>query len=127
MIPARFHALRNRVLAQVDHVFAEPVRFSPMRNKQSDPDRPQVQIEAVLRTSDNNSLSPTGNKRDQSWQMKIASQRSELHVDRAVYADIEFKTGDRICALSRPGEPVFEVAEVGKRGHTRTVLYLGEA
>lgn len=126
MLPARFHALRDRTLAQVDRVFAEPVRFSPMAAGKADPTRPQVVIEAVLRVSSGSAASVSGG-RDRAWLSEINGQKAELHVDRAQYPDLNARPGDKIRALSRPGEPLFSVIAADDRGASRLAIVLGES
>lgn len=126
MIPARYHGLRDRVIAAVDGVFAEPVRISPMKGGMTDPDRSQVVIEAPLRTNDAKEGSPSGGQNDRTWRARIAAQTAELHVDRQTYPTLVIAAGDKIRALSRPGEPVFEVVHVDTRGATRNIAYLRE-
>lgn len=126
MLPARFHSLRDRVLATVDSVFAEPVRLKFNRGGVVDPSRTAVDIEAVLRVGGGKETNATGGYA-QSWRARINAQRGELHIDRARYPGIVARVGDEVKALSRPGEPWFEVLAVDDRGETRLVLQLGEA
>ncbi len=125
MIPARFHGLRNRVMRQVDHVFAEPVAISFLKNGGVDPSRPMVEIEGVLRVGGGKETTVSGNH-DGSWRSAIMPQRAELHIDMVKYPDIPVRVGDRVKALSRPGEFWFEVLAVDDRGMSRLVLQLGE-
>lgn len=126
MLPARFHALRDRVLAQVDNTFAEPVRLSFMKGGVLDPDRPAVEIEAMLRVGNGKETSAAGSM-VQSWQTRLAAQGGELHIDRARYPGLVFRKGDKVKALARPGEPWFEVLTADDRGATRLVVQLGES
>lgn len=126
MHSARYHSLRDRVVAQVDRVFAEPVRLSFMKDGQLDPDRPIIEIEAVLRTDKSVTASPSGG-RDRGWQSRVSSQPAQLHIDRSRYPDIVVRGLDKVRALSRPGMPWFEVLSVEDRGMNRLVLNLGEA
>jgi len=125
MQPARYHQLRDRALAAVDHVFAEPVRLSFLKDGAVDPSRSMVEIEAVLRVGGGKETMVSGG-RDRDWRSRITAQRAELHIDRAKYPDIVSRRGDRIKALARPGEPWFEVLEVDDRGMSRLILQLGE-
>lgn len=127
MLPARFHALRDRVLAVTDHVFAEPVRLHPMEKGAVDPDRVVVEIEAVLRAGGGKETLVSGLRTDKAWRSKIQAQRSELHIDRARYPDLVCRRGDKVRGVARPGEPWFEVLGIDDRGETRLVLQLGEA
>jgi hypothetical protein len=126
MRPARFHALRDRVMAQVDRTFAEPVRLSFMRNGTPDPDRPMVEIEAPLRVGGGKETGVAGTMLH-TWRTRIVAQRAELHMDRTKYPDVKLIKGDKVKALARPGEPWFEVLAVDDRGAARLVVQLGEA
>lgn len=125
MLPARYHALRNRVLAQVDYTFAEPVRLSYMKDGVLDVARPAVDIEAPLRVDSGKETSPAGSM-VQSWESRVSSQRGELRIDRAKYPNVVLRKGDKVRALARPGQPWFEVLTVDDRGATRLVVALGE-
>lgn len=126
MLPARFHALRDRTLAAVDQTFAEPVRLSFMKDGVLDPNRPAVEIEAVLRVGGGKETSVSGSQ-GESWRTRIAAQRAELHVDRARYPTLVARAGDKVKARSRLGEPWFEVLVVDDRSMSRLVLQLGES
>lgn len=128
-LPARFHDMRNRTLAAVDHAFAEPVRLSPMKDGRPDPDRPQYIFEAVLRTESDQSRSPTGaaGSSGQEWKSRVSSGLAKLHVDRAVYNGPDIREGDQLRALARVGEPVFAVEAVEGADHSRLVVHLTEA
>lgn len=123
---ARYHAIRNRVLACVDHVHAEPVRLSFMKGGAVDPARPVIEIEAVLRVGGGKETAVSGRGADTAWRSRIQAQRAELHIDRAKYPLIVVRKGDKMKALSRPGEPWFEVLAIDDRTMTRLVLQLGE-
>lgn len=125
MQPARFHAVRDRVLRQVDQKFAEPVRLSFMKGGAVDPNRPMVEIEAILRVGGGKETSVAGG-RNSAWRSRITAQRAELHIDRAKYPTLVARQHDKVKALARPGEPWFEVLAVDDRGETRLVLQLGE-
>lgn len=127
MKPARYHALRDRVVATVDHVFAEPVLLKFNLSGKSDPARPAAEIEAVLRVGGGKETAASGNRTDASWRTRITAQRAELHIDRTKYPAIEVKPGDEVCAQSRAGEPWFDVLAVDDRGMSRLVLQLGES
>lgn len=126
MKPARFHDIRDKVLAGVDRVFAEPVRLTFFEDKKTDPSRPQLEIEAVLRTG-GGTVSNVSGGQSQSWRTRITAQKAELHINRATYTGPTIRQGDIVRALSRPAEPRFEVLHVDDRGHSRLVIELGEA
>lgn len=123
---ARFHDIRDKALADVDRVMAEPVRLTFFASKKPDPSRPQTEIEAVLRTG-GGAVSGVAGNQSQAWRGRIAAQKAELHIDRRTYDGPPIRQGDIVRALARLGEPRFEVLHVDDRGHTRLVLELGEA
>lgn len=126
MRTARFHGLRDRVLAVVDDKFAEPVKLSFMKDGIVDPARPAVEIEAVLRVGGGKETAVEGG-RSSDWRSRIQAQRAELHIDRAKYPAIVARQGDKVKALALPGEPWFEVLAVDDRSLARLVLQMGEA
>lgn len=123
---ARYHAARDDLLAGVDAEMAEPVLLKFNRGGTADPARPSREIEAVLRVGGGRETS-VGGGRGQSWRTRITAQRAELHIDRAKHPGIKAKPGDEVRALSRIGEPWFEVLAVDDRSMTRLVLQLGES
>ncbi|MCG6115100.1 MAG: hypothetical protein MEQ84_07860 [Mesorhizobium sp.] len=125
MLPARFHNLRDRMIAQVDHVLAAPVLLSFLKDGQVDPDRAAVQIEAVLRTGSPVNSNMTGGMA-QRWSVRFDAAKAVLAIDRAKYPDIVLRGGDRVRALSLAGQPWFDVLGVDDRSHTRLYVALGE-
>lgn len=123
-VAARFHAVRDRVCGAVDRVFAEPVLLSFLHENEIDPARRAVEIEAVLRVGGGKQTS-IGGGRGETWRTQLATEKAELHIDRARYSGPLPKKGDRLCARSRPGEPWFEVLRVDDRSHVRLILELG--
>lgn len=126
MQPARYHTARDDLLDGVDEEFAEPVRLKFNKGGSTDPDRPSIDIEAILRVGGGQETSVGGGV-GRSWRTRIHAQRSELHIDRTKYPDIKARAGDEVRALSRIDEPWFEVLAVDDRGMTRLVLQLGES
>ncbi|MBY3434826.1 hypothetical protein [Rhizobium laguerreae] len=124
-VSARFHDLRNKVLASVDDKFAEPVTLMFMKNGVNDPARQMVTIDAVLRVGEGKNTSVAGGIAA-AWRTRIVADKAQLHIDRATYTGPQPKAGDKVKAISRHGEPFFEVADVDDRGHTRLVLNLNE-
>ncbi|MGQ2906737.1 MAG: hypothetical protein ACT6QU_02170 [Aliihoeflea sp.] len=124
-IGARFHGIRDRIMAAVDHRFAERVRLAFMRDGKADPDRQPIEIEAPLRVGGGKETTAAG-AWDKSWRGRITSQRSELHIDPIKYPGIIFRKGDRVRALARPGQPWFGVLAVDDRGETRQIVQLEE-
>lgn len=126
MLTARFHRLRDRSMAVNDWSFAEPVRLSFFKDGVLDPNRPAIEIEAILRVGGGKETSVAGGT-DKSWRTRIVAQRAELHIDRTkLSSSIVVRQRDKVRALARQGQPWFEVFVVEDRGGTRLVLQLGE-
>jgi len=123
-LAARFHDVRDRVLAAVDRRFAEPVRLSFMKAGVVDPGRAMVEIEAILRVAGDASAITLKGSSGGGWAPIIEAGKAELHIDRATYSGPSLRTGDRVKALSRQGEPWFEVASVDDRTQGRLVVKL---
>ncbi|WEK06859.1 MAG: hypothetical protein P0Y65_20685 [Candidatus Devosia phytovorans] len=125
MRQSRFQALRDRSAAIVDQQFAEPVKLSFLKGGAVDQARPAVEIDAPLRVGGGKETNADGGV-GRSWRTQLAAGKAELHIDRATYVGPSIKSGDAVQALSRPGQPWFEVLRVDDRGETRLVLELGE-
>lgn len=124
-MPPRYAGLRDRVVAAVDRVFAEPVKISFIKAGAVDPDREAVEIEAPLRVGGGKETNADGGI-GRNWRTKLAAGRGELHIDRTTYTGPSVRSGDAVQALTRPGMPWFEVLRVDDRGDARLVLELGE-
>lgn len=122
---ARYHRARDKTLRAVDRVMSEPIEFFPQLKDAPDSSRDKVKIDAVLRVNIGRERGPTGGVSG-SWNSKVEAGKSELSIDRVKYPNIVAKTGDRICALSRPGQPFFQVEHSNDRGETRLILELSE-
>ncbi|SMD18143.1 hypothetical protein [Rhizobium sp. RU36D] len=125
MLTSRLQQIRDRTVAAVDRVFAEPIQLAFQKNGRADPARPVREIEAVLRVGGGEVTSAAGHS-SRSWHTKIAAGKAELHIDLSKYADLYFVKGDSIRAIARRGEPWFEVLRVDDRGESRLILELGE-
>lgn len=125
-IAADFHGLRDTVVASVDSKLAESIRLSPMKGAATDPKRPQVTIIAMLRTGATKGSGIATGAGAKSFRSRIAAGGAELHIDRTRYPDIVAVKGDVIRALSRSGQPAYEVMHVDDRNHARLILELGE-
>lgn len=123
-VAARFHELRDRVLAAVDRRFAEPVRLSFLKSGQVDPDRAMVEVEAILRVAGDTSAITLKGSSGGGWSPIIEAGKAELHIDRSTYAGPDLRVGDRVKALSRPGEPWFEIASIDDRTQGRLIARL---
>ncbi len=124
-VAARFHEVRDRVVAAVDRAFAEPVKLSFLKDENPDPNRMMVDVDAVLRVGGGEQTTASGGS-NRNWRTRIAAGKAELHIDRSKYHGPDPRKGDAVRALARPGQPWFEVLRVDDRGENRLVLELGE-
>ena len=124
-IAARFHAVRDRVLAATDKAFAEPVRLLFMSGNGPDPNRAAIEIDCVVRVGGEDVANPTGGFA-QTWASRIAAGKAEAHINSATYAGPMPRKGDKIVALSRPGEPAWSVSHVNDRDQSRLILALSQ-
>lgn len=124
-VAADFAGIRDRVVASVDARFAEPVRLSFLVKGKVDPTRPAREIKAPLRVGGGDSSNMTGGFAAE-WRTRLASGKAELHIDPRLYPDLAIRAGDRVRAMSRPGQPWWEVLRIDDRGESRLVLELGE-
>lgn len=128
MLSARFHRLRDLSMTHNDRVFAEPLWFSffvPGKMSNAlDVTRPEREIEGILRVDQGKAPATPSSRKSQ---LRIHAQKAEAYIDRSKYPDLVVRSGDRVQALARPGQPWFEVAETDDRTDGRLVLHLDEA
>ncbi|MEJ8474459.1 hypothetical protein [Roseibium algae] len=122
---ALFDGLRNSLTTAVDGVLAEQVQLNFVKDGRSDPARPVVTIEAVLRTRDQSVGSLSGGT-SKGWSSDIATGGAVLKIDRTKYPDLDLRKGDRVKALDRAGCPVFSIQTVDARNHVRLIVELGD-
>lgn len=126
MKAARFHRIRNKVLAKGDTLFAEPVELKFLKNGMPDAQRENIEIEAPLRTGGGQNTSVDGGD-GQTWETRIVAGKAQLRVDRNKYPELKLTKGDKVRAIARDGQPWFEVLHVDDRSHERILVELGEA
>lgn len=124
-MPAPFHALRDRAVAAVDAVMAEEVRLLFLDKGRADASRASTTVKGVLRAGGSDVRTPTGGR---AWASRIAAGKAELHLSRAGYGPAPvLRKGDKVKALERAGQPLWEVSHVDDRHHDRVVVALSEA
>lgn len=126
MSPSPFDEHRDALYEEVDAEFAEPLRIFPLAKEKRIEGHPPFDIEAILRTEDRASLQPDGGN-NSNWNIKLAASKAAVAIDRALYPELELAEGYRLCALSRPGQPMFEVSFVDPRSHRRLYAVLSES
>lgn len=125
MSPSPFDEHRNALYEEVDAEFAEPLRVFFLENGRSIPGRGPVDIDAVLRTAGRDAFQPDGGN-NADWNIKLAAGKATLAIDRTMYPELELAKGFRVCALSRKGQPMFEVVFIDVHSHRRLYAILGE-
>ena len=118
--------LRDELKAEVDDVWAETIRHLPLSGGQPDVDRNPVEIFAPLRTGDREAEHPNFGRGNTS-RSGVAADGGYLRIDRTTYPGLVIRQGDKIVALDRIGEPVFEVRNVDDRSHLRLICELGDS
>lgn len=123
-MPAHYQSLRDRAVKAVDSVFAEAVDIVAVDSDRRATGAP-VTVTGVLRSAAQVAASMAGG-RGQSWNIEVAAGSAMLSVDRARYPGLVVSPGDRVKAVSRPGEPWFEVARVDHHDLSRLIIHLSE-
>ncbi|NIZ11083.1 hypothetical protein [Pseudooceanicola sp. HF7] len=118
--------LRADLQAEVDDVWSEPIRHLPMSGAVSDMSRDMAEIAAILRTGMRDEDRPSfvgssGRRRG------VLASGGWLKIDRAAWPALTPRKGDKVVALDRPGQPVFDVLAVDDRSHLRLICDLGDA
>lgn len=114
----------------IDEAWAEDVRFSPMQDDgTADAIRVQSTLTGVLRTAEQSSV-PFAMGRDAASRAagsNTTGSPATLKLDRTKYLALDIREGDKIRALDRAGQPVFEVASVDSHSHHRLIINLNGA
>ncbi len=118
--------LKDELTSSVDDFWAETIRVLAMDAGQPDASRPAREIDAVLRTNRRNADNASFG-RGKSARVGLSSDGAELRVDRTSFHDLILRKGDKVVALDRLGEPVFEIQTVDDRSHLRLICGLGDA
>lgn len=120
-----YTSLRAELMAEVDDVWSETIRHLPLASGVKDPTRDPSQFVAVLRTGDRD-VERVSFGRSKTSRAGIAADGGYLRIDRVVNAALEIRKGDKVVALDRAGQPVFEVLSVDDRSHLRLICDLGD-
>lgn len=127
---ANWRELEAKVDQTTNRLFAERVKLSFMKNAVVDPDRPAVEINAILQCGGDDSFTiGTG------FRTRLAAGKAELVIDRSSYLFFPPlgppmpmpKKDDKVRALDRAGQPWFAVATVSDRYSNLLVLSLNQA
>lgn len=89
-----------------------------------DPNTPVITVIGVLEIGEGRDMNLAGGQQT-SWMARIPAGEAEAHVDpQAFPAMSTVKTGDRIKATDRPGEPGFEISRIDRNRRNRVTLIL---
>lgn len=120
-------ALESKIDRVVGKTFGESVYLAFLTKGTADPTRPAATISGhVLHvgTEEANSAEPG---RAEKFRSRITAGEAELFIDRARYTGPLPRKGDKVRALSRRGQPWFEVALVNDRDTSLAVVTLNQA
>lgn len=120
---ANWRKLEAMVDQKMTRSYGESVRLSFMKKQVVDPDRPTVEIIALLHVGgdDSRAPGPTG-----TYRSRLSLGEAELFLDRSIYSGPDPKVGDKVRANDRAGKPWFEVAAVSDRYSNLIVVKLGQ-
>lgn len=118
-------SLREELRAEVDDVWGETIRHLPLTGAVADVDRAPVEITATLRTGDREGERVSFG-RGNAARSRIAAGGGVLRIDREAYPALVIRKHDKVVALERAGQPVFEVQHVDDRSHLRLICELGD-
>ncbi len=104
-----FERLARAARSTVERVHGEEIRISFMLDGKADPDRPRVTVRAVLSTSDAD-LVQFRTSLNSDRRTEFAACAAVLVLERSTYDGPDVVKGDRVRAIDRPGEPVWEVS-----------------
>jgi hypothetical protein len=119
-------SLRDELTEEVDEIWSEQLTHLPMASGLSDPERQKSDFLAVLRTGDRD-LEKMNPGRGGTARSGFMSAGGFMRIDRVAYQDLQIRKNDKILAIGRAGEPMFEVLSVDDRSHLRLICELGDA
>lgn len=119
---ANWRALEAKIDRRICNSFGETVRLAFLKNGMVDPDRPAVEVDAILHAGGDDSYAPGSG-----FRVRLSAGKAELVLNRSTYAGPMPRVGDKVRALDRAGQPWFEVASVSDRYSNLLVLSLGQA
>jgi len=128
-----FNRLDQLVSASVEAVFAERVRFEPVRGGKytqgaRDTDRDGLEFPALV-TVDRGVQITSGDEMGDKFGVGLVGAPIRISVSAGIFPDPDkdLRKGDRFVALERTGQPVFEVVRLAPDNATRIVIFCVEA
>lgn len=117
-----WRALEAAVDRKIGVAFGERVRLSPMKNGMADPVRVAQEISGVLHTPSPDGTIDIG----ANIVVSMVAAQGALVVERALFPNVVFRSGDRIRAIELPGQPAWEIKDVNDRFSSIIVLVLNQ-
>ena len=118
--------LRDDLTSEVDDVWSETVRHLPLADGRQDTERAAREFIAVLRSGDRDEKRMNFGRGNDA-RAGVTADGGYLRINRAAHAALVVRKGDKVVALDRDGQPVFEVLSVDDRSHLRLICELGDA
>ena len=107
--------LESAVDRKINSTFGETVRLSFMKDGKADPARPQWLGRCHGLHTDDDTLRPSGNTLGGNPHVRLAAADAVLFLDRGSYDGPALQSGDRVRAMDREGQPVWQVDTVADR------------
>lgn len=107
--------LERAVDRKINGAFGETVRLSFMKDGKADPSRPQLSTRCHALHTDDDMTRPAGNTLGGNPHVRFAGAAAVLFLDRGSYSGPELRPGDRVRAVDRDGEPVWQVDYISDR------------
>lgn len=117
--------LEAAVDRKIGRAFPDAVLLKFNRSGKADPERPEVEITAILHVAGDESIA-LGSSNDR-FGTKLSAGQAALFIDRSSYDGPTPKVKDEVQALGLAGQPWFEVLAIGDRFTNLLVLTLGES
>ena len=116
-----WRALEGAADAAVSSVFGERIRLSFYDNFSPDPDRPTIEIEAVVHFGGADSFLP-----GQGFRTRLNDNQGEVFIDRSTYTGSMPQRDDYFDCLDREGQPYYKVKQVSAAYSNLLVLELSK-
>lgn len=107
--------LERAVDRTINGAFGETVRLSFMKDGKADPARAQMTVRCHALHTDDDTLRPAGNTLGGNPHVRLGGAPAVLFLDRGSYTGPALRPGDRVRAMDRAGEPVWQVDTISDR------------
>ena len=125
-MPNMFEKMARSSRALVERVHGDLLRISFMANGKLDPDRSQIEVRAIVSVSEPELMQFRGGGKN-AMRGEVGACHAVLYLDHATYTGPALRVGDKIRALEKPGQPVWQIAQVADRDQGLMKFPLTEA